>query len=392
MPTATGRDVAMSPTDAPDIPPGGAFFNIGPDSSKELLDSLNGDCAKLDDPKCSASLDKIFGNDDNNLVGRNLRKWFKLGKALGSLRNVFFATVAYLTMKLKASGGRLDQGQGLKFHLPSHALSAIQGASTATKVVYKTADNDPSAITAILAASATASGNPEGLFNILDADAGGHHKGDIEITAPSDEAANALNDFFKKGKCPAAPTKRGMQVEKRIPNDVEFDVDCVVNEVQDILNGMEGNGPLGGYRDQLMQLAPMQDPPHWANERVDEAWRQVLVLAGERMPDGLGIRNERIVPSTRVIFSLAIANYRQIFMVSKHIFIEAKGILSDNGVYLKCPDKSSKWFPKCQNFVCQGKDGRCTTNFLRPCECDGGEQKKCPKEVEKRVCSPQMLS
>jgi len=39
-----------------------------------------------------------------------------------------------------------------------------------------------------------------------------------------------------------------MQIEKRIPNDVEFDVDCVVNEVQNILDGLEGNGPLGGYR------------------------------------------------------------------------------------------------------------------------------------------------
>ncbi len=224
------------------------------------------------------------------------------------------------------------------------------------------------------------------------ADADGHHKGDIEITAPSDEAANALNEFFKKGKCPAAPKKRGMQVEKRIPNDVEFDVDCVVNEVQNILDGMEGNGPLGGYREQMMQVAAMPDPPNWANEQIDEAWRQVLVLAGERMPNALGIRNERIPPATRVVFSLAIANYRQIFMVSKHLFIEAKGLLLDKGIHLKCPNKDNKWFPKCENVVCQGKDGKCTTNFLRPCECNGGAEKLPQRGREKGMFSPNVMS
>jgi len=126
MPKPTGRDIAISPTDAQDIPPGGAFFDFGPDSTKELLDSLNGDCAKLDDPKCSASLEQIFGNDDNNLVGRNLKQWFSLGKTLGRVRNVFLGAIAYLTIQWKANGGHLDEGQGLKLHFPPHALSVIQ--------------------------------------------------------------------------------------------------------------------------------------------------------------------------------------------------------------------------------------------------------------------------
>lgn len=231
-PTATGQNIGIYPTDAQDIPDDGAYFVFGPDITKDMLDLVGGDCAKLDDPKCQASVDKIFGNDDNNLVGRSLKKWFRLGKAIGSVRNVFVGAIAFLTIKWKANGGHLDDGQGLKLHLPSSALSVIQGASTATRVAYKTADNDPSAVTANIPASATASHGSEGLFTILDADANGH----LELTASSDNDANALNDYYKKeGICPAGPKKRGIQVEKRVLN-VAFDVDCIVNDVQNILD------------------------------------------------------------------------------------------------------------------------------------------------------------
>jgi len=93
------------------------------------------------------------------------------------------------------------------------------------------------------------------------------------------------------------------------------------------------------------------------------------------MPDVLSIPNGQIP-----------ANYRQIFMVSKHLFIEAKGLLIDEGIYLKYPNKDNKWFAKCEGLVCQGKDGKCTPNVLRPCECNGGQQNECPEEVKKRVC------
>jgi hypothetical protein len=386
-PTATGHNIDIYPTNAQDIPGDGAYFVFGPDITKDMLNSVGGDCAKLDDPKCQASLDKIFGNDDNNLVGRSLKQWFRLGKAIGSVRNVFVGAIAFLTIKWKANGGHLDDGQGLKLHFPSSALSVIQGASAATRVAYKTADNDPSAVTANIPASATASHGSEGLFTILNADANGHHKGNIKLTASSDNDANALNDYYKKeGICPAGPKKRGIQVEKRVPN-VAFDVDCIVNDVQNILDGMEGNGPLGGYREQMMQLAPMADPPNWASEVIDGAWRQALVYAGGRMPNALGIRNEQVPAATRAVFFLAIAQNHAIKMVARSLYIEAQGLLIEKGIYLKCPDKNNKWFPKCDNFVCQGKDGKCTTNFLKPCECNGGDQSKCPAEVDKRVCS-----
>ena len=385
IPTPTGRDIAVFPTDTQEIPRDGAFFNFGPDSTRELVDSLDGDCANLEDPKCLTSLNGIFGNDDNALVPRSLKQWFSLGKTMGTVRNVFLGSIAYLTMKWKASGVHLDDGQGLKLHLPSPALSAIKSASAATKVAYQTASNDPNAVTAAFSAKQTNTALQEESYSILEADIDGHHKGDIQLNAPSDEAANALNDLLAKGKCPAPTQKDGEKNEKRAPPTL--DADCLTEQVRDILAGMEGNGPLGGFREQMMQLAPMQDPPNWVNEPLDEAWRQVLVLAGDAMPRQLGIRNEQVYPASRYVYLIAVtAITKGAFMVSKHLFIEAKNYLVEKGA-VKCPRKESQWFPQCDNFVCQGKNGRCTTKFLMPCECNDNSRKDCPEKQKDRVCA-----
>lgn len=41
------------------------------------------------------------------------------------------------------------------------------------------------------------------------------------------------------------------------------------------------------------------------------------------------------------------------------------------------PQNGDKNFPRCDLFICQGKDGRCAGSPLKPCECDD-KNSKCP--------------
>ena len=79
----------------------------------------------------------------------------------------------------------------------------------------------------------------------------GHTKGDIKINAPTDDVAKALNDFFRKGKCQTPPSKRGTNLDKRIDNIV----DCLVNDLLNIITAMRGNGVLSGLAQPAMQVA-----------------------------------------------------------------------------------------------------------------------------------------
>lgn len=133
-------------------------------------------------------------------------------------------------------------------HVPAEMLSSLDSASTATEIIYKTADDDASPISTKITATDTALGG----LKTRSADENGHHKGDIEIHTPNNDVGETLNNFFKKERqCNANTEKRGLELDKR---DTDL-WDCLVNGFNDIMNAMGIGQPLQELRDTAMQVA-----------------------------------------------------------------------------------------------------------------------------------------
>lgn len=155
-------------------------------------------------------------------------------------------------------------------HVPAEMLSSLDSASTATEIIYKTADDDASPISAKITATATALGG----LKTLSADESGHHKGDIEIDVPNNDVGETLNNFFKKEKqCNANTKKRGVELDKR---DTDL-LDCLVNGFNDIMNAMGNGQPLQGLRDTAMQVVRNFPLPTFDNQQYAAAFGQALV-------------------------------------------------------------------------------------------------------------------
>ena len=297
-----------------------------------------------------------------------MKQWFRLNKALGRVRNFFAGAIAFLTIKMEYNGGHLDEGQGVNFHFPSSALSHIQGASAATKVVYKTAANDPSPVTA----QAKPTGDSQGPLSISN--------GKIQIELSTDESAKALNEELKKGKCEAAP-KPDSGLEKRLDDDV---VDCLVNDFRDILENMRDGGALNELREQALQVAPNFPLPNFENEQYQAAFAQALVLADRRMPQVLGnVNRNRIRSGSIYLFMITLARFLEVFVERRVLVVE---IHFSADYHLTCPNKNSMWFPNCESYICQGKEGRCTTMALSSCSCNAAEERQCRTDKKVFTC------
>ena len=337
-------------------------------------------CANVNDPKCIDSIEKIFDGDNDDLVDRGKIRWLSL---LKGPRTVFFAIVAYLTAKWKENT-RGGQPPPLNFHLPSSALSLINSASTATDVVFKTADSDPSAVSVHVTATEINTPWPTsgGPLVMVTADADGHAKGDIEIDAPSDDVGNALNDFFRTGECKSPPLKRKIGLNKRVDRDVE----CLVDNFQSLLNAMGVGGQLNGLAPQAMQVAPNVPLPVFANAQYNAAYGQAIVVGGDQIPRVLpNIQRPQVMPAIGFLFMLTIAFFTQQVMEAGRMYLQADSLRPDQPYEFECLTKDSEYFPKCNNIICEGKDGKCTSDPMAHCPCDGNDQNNCPTDAKEKV-------
>ncbi|KAL9129684.1 MAG: hypothetical protein Q9217_001926 [Psora testacea] len=382
VPAPSGTSVVIYPTDAQSIPEDGIYILLGPEIQKSLQDTVKADCANVNDVKCLESISTVFKKDNSDLQRRGT-PWISLGRGAGQVGLVFESIVAYLTAKWEFNSGE-PQTPPLHIHIPSSALSQINSASSASTVVFKTADNDPSAVSVPVTAPGPDPGpsRSAGPLTTATADGDGYAKGDIEVDLPSDDAANALNDFFHKSECQAPPAKRGLKLRKRDPDVVE----CLVAEAQDILSAMGVNQALNALAEPAMQVAQNFPLPSFADQDYSAAFGQFVVWAGEAVPNTLqGIAQPQIIPATIFIFMLAVADYGQKFMNARRLFLQVKTLLDDKDFALVCPKEDSKFYPSCDKFFCQGKDGRCTTDLMKPCACGDGKSSKCPTDFSEVV-------
>ena len=370
VPTPTGTALLVYPEDAPDIPTDGTYFLFGPDLQKNLLDLVKKDCNSESDPNCPDRLRRSLGDDNSDLVSRAI-KWppsFKKG--------VLWGAISILIMKWNGEAG--EQPPPLNIHMPSSALSQISALSTATKVVFKTADNDPSPVTVqIPTDSDSAPSATSGPLSFAAADGSDHKKGDIEIDAPSDAVANALNDVFKKGKCEAPQS--GANLAKRVDNAL---VDCLTNDFQALLDQIQGNGPLHDLGQQAMQVAPNFPPPNFQDQNQAAAFGQIIAVAADRVPQAIQqIPQRSVVRVSIYVFMIQLARYAQKFMQNRKIFLPGN-LVNNQPFKLACPQKGSGYYPKCDSFLCEGKNGQCTSEIMKPCGCDSGN---CPSSVDQLV-------
>lgn len=228
-----------------------------------------------------------------------------------------------------------------------------------------------------------------GPLTTVQADGDGHAKNDLKIEVTDDNAEKAFNDFLHKGQCQAAPSqpttpRRDLSLEKRVPNVIE----CLINDFQATLNEFVLNGLLAGLRDSALQVARTFPRPSFADQNFGEAFGQAVALAADRVPEVFpNIAQEQIGPTTIFIFFIAVAEYGQTFMQARKLYLQTKSLLTDKEFSLVCPKQGSTFYPKCDRLLCQGKDGKCTTDLMKPCGCDSGDKKDtgCSKDVKDMV-------
>jgi len=366
--TPTGTSLLVYPSDAPDIPDDGSYFLFGPDLQKDLLDSVQKDCESESDPNCPDRLKRSLGNGNADLVSRAIR-WPPSYR-----KGVLWGVISILIMKWKGPGGA--QPPPLNIHVPSSALSQINALSSATKVVFKTADNDPSPVTVQITTDSDSTPSPTGgPLSIAAADGSNHKKGDIEIDAPSDEIANALNNIIKKGKCEAPQS--GAQLAKRIDT---AEVDCYVSDFQELLNQMQGNGPLHDYGQQAMQVAPDFPLPNLQDPNQAAAFGQIVAVAANRVPQAIQrIPQNSVLRATIFLFWIQVARHAQILMQNRRIFLPGN-LVNNQPFKLVCPAKGTDYYPQCDSFLCAGQNGQCTSIAMKPGGCDN-----CPSDVDQLV-------
>lgn len=147
------------------------------DLQNDLLSTVKYECTNKEDPKCLDAVIKCCENDIDGLASAaegNFLQSRNGGIAAGSTFAALFAAVVVgLYAKLEPDNGTL-----VEIHFPSPVLSQLSSASTASEIIFKTADNDPSPVSAKITATTVGSGP----LKTLTADANSHHKGDIEMS------------------------------------------------------------------------------------------------------------------------------------------------------------------------------------------------------------------
>lgn len=373
VPTPAGKSLVLYPTNAKDIPSGGSHVLCGPDLQKDLLNTVKSECANREDPKCLDAVIKCCGKDLASAAEGNF-----LQSRVVAAASAFAALVAAVFIGLYQ---RLEANEPtpVDIHLPPPLLSQLDSASTASEIIFKTADNDPSPISAKITATSSGSGP----LKTLTADGNGHHKGDIELAAPNKDVADKINNFFKQGACQAPKSKRGMELDKRVDSHIQ---DCLRTAYTNILNALGADQPLHDLAAPAVRVVQGFPLPTFDNQDYAAVFTQALVIGANTLPNIIhDIANNELILTSTFVYMLATANIQNKLMEdSKIVLAQEQFVKWDEEFKPTCPAKGDKEFPKCNLPICQGKDGLCTVSPLKPCPCDGGNS-KCETDYKKFV-------
>lgn len=123
---------------------------MGPDVPKMIDDTWKSECGTPNNAKCVDAITKIFEGDNNQLAVAASNAYLMARQipppaALGALAALFGAVVI-------AGFKMLEPVKPIPVHIhvPSIVLSSLSRASTASKFVFKIADNDANPVTAIV--------------------------------------------------------------------------------------------------------------------------------------------------------------------------------------------------------------------------------------------------
>ncbi len=143
------------------------------------------------------------------------------------------------------------------------------------------------------------------------------------------------------------------------------------------------NGALNALAQPAMQVAQNFPFPEFADPDYAAAFGEFAVWAGDAVPTVLnGIAQPQIVPTTIFVYLLAVAYYGQTFMQARKLFLRSKSFLTDKDFALICPSQDSRFYPTCSKSICQGKNGKCTTDLMKPCPCSDTSS-NCPTDFDK---------
>ena len=353
---------------------------LGPELQEAVLHSLKVECSDVDDSTCIEVIKTTFESDKGDLAFKNDDNSLEPRKLPGGLRAQLAVAAAAAVMGLFE---KLEPARGVPvdIHLPADVLSELEDASTASEMVFKTADEDASPISAKLTPTPVDINSSP--LKTLTADENGHAKGDIEIDAPSEEVAKAINDFFGESKCQLPISKRKNNLKQRKDEGV---AECLLNGFENLLNAMAAEGPLNGLAKTAAQVAQDFPLPTFDDPQYAAAFGRAVAVGGEVVPRVItGISQNRILAAITLVFFLSAANVRHELMNGGKIVLSQKSLVKfSNDSHATCPTENR---PKCNLFVCQGKDGKCTTPPLASCPCDE-DDKQCPEDEDDWVSSP----
>lgn len=337
---------------------------------------MKSECANREDPKCLDAVIKCCRDDNADLAKATEGKFPRSGAVfVGAFAALVAAVYIGIFSKLEPSKGIPRE----ILYLPPPVLSQLDSASTATEIIFKTADNDPSPISAKITATSSGSGP----LKTLTADGNGHHKGDIELDAPNKDVADKINSFFKQGACQAPTSKRGMELDKRIDTHVQ---DCLRTTFTNILNALGANQPLHDLAAPAVRIVQDFPLPTFDNQDYAAVFTQALVIGANTLPNIIpDIANDQLVLTSTFVYILATAHMKGKLMEDSKMVLAQEQLLKwDEEFKPTCPAKGDKEFPKCDLPICQGNDGLCTVSPLKPCPCDGGKS-KCETDYKKFV-------
>ena len=350
---------------------------MGPDLRKNLHASLESDCVVVNNPKCLDAITKVFEGDSDDLAARaedNFLSARDVGTAAASVFVALVAVILGLYNELEPT-----KGVPLDINIPPSVLSQVDSASTASEILFKTADNDASPISVKVSATRTGLGP----LKTFTADGNGHAKGDIELDAPNNDVTKAINDFFKRGDCQVQRSIRGKIANKRVDTNVG---DCLLDGFTNVLYAMGVNQPLHGLAETATQIVRNFPLPTFENQQYAAAFAQALVNGVDTIPRIIsGIAQNRIVLTSTFVFLLSTANVQHKLMEQSKIVLASEQLLNfDQDFKPICPAKGDKYYPQCHSFICEGRNGLCTVSPMRPCPCDGGKS-KCPTNEDENV-------
>ena len=223
-------------------------------------------------------------------------------------------------------------------------------------------------------------------------DVAGHHKGDIKIEVPQD-VGTALNKFFEDEKCTPPRDEEGSLEHGPLRKRIDREIECLVNNLENVVDAMGQGGPLNGLAPQAMEVARRIPRPRFVNRQHNMGFGQAVMAAEPRLRNALpNLPQQQIGPALVMTFFLAFGFFINIAINVGSMFLEAT--LFEQQPFKEPENPWKCWFGEggqkldCKSGLCLGQDGKCTADLTSSCACEEEEDDKCHREPKDWLSFP----